>query len=178
MENLEPEIFFDKILEFIIFVLIKPGSIITTLIPKGSNSYDNDSLIPSNANFVLLYADKTGTLIRPPTELMFTIKPPPCCVLIIGKEFCITLITPKKFVSNCDFISSNDISSREPKSPYPALFTNTSILFFSLPILSIASLTELSLLTSSSTNCNDKFFFSAMSVIFFDFLIFRIEAYV
>jgi hypothetical protein len=34
-------------------VLITPGSIITTLIPNGSSSYDIDSLKPSNANFVL-----------------------------------------------------------------------------------------------------------------------------
>ena len=45
--------FFAEVLEFIMLVLIKPGSIITTLIPNGSSSYDIDSLKPSNANFVL-----------------------------------------------------------------------------------------------------------------------------
>ncbi len=42
-----------EVLEFTMLVLIKPGSIITTLIQNGSSSYDIDSLRPSNANFVL-----------------------------------------------------------------------------------------------------------------------------
>jgi hypothetical protein len=68
-----------------------------------------------------------------------------------GRTCCVTRITPKKLVSNCAFISSIDISSRGPKSPYPALFTNTSILSFSAAatILSIAFLTDIPSLTSS-----------------------------
>ena len=69
-----------------------------------------------------------------------------------------TRTTPKKFVSNCAFISSIDKSSRDPKSPYPALFTNTSILLFSATILSIASLTDLSSLTSSWNNLQRQVF--------------------
>ena len=72
------------------------------------------------------------------------------CFLMTGRTCCVTRITPKKLVSNCAFISSIDISSRDRKSPYPALFTNTSILLFSAAtISSIASLTDLSSLTSS-----------------------------
>src|SRR5215218_2782542 len=63
--------FFAETLEFMMLVLIKPGSIMTTLIPNGASSYEIDSLKPSNANFVLWYADKTGTPTRPPTELTF-----------------------------------------------------------------------------------------------------------
>ena len=48
-----------------------------TLIPNGPNSCHIDSLRPSNANFVLLYTDRIGTLTSPPTELMLTIVPPP-----------------------------------------------------------------------------------------------------
>jgi hypothetical protein len=51
--DFESNAFYAEVLEFIMLVLIKPGSIITTLIPNGSSSYDNDSLRPSNANFVL-----------------------------------------------------------------------------------------------------------------------------
>jgi hypothetical protein len=53
MEILDLELFFAKVLEFIMLVLMNPGSIITTLIPNGSSSYDIDSLRPSNASFVL-----------------------------------------------------------------------------------------------------------------------------
>ena len=35
------------------FVLITPGSMMITFIPKGDSSYVNDSLKPSTANFVL-----------------------------------------------------------------------------------------------------------------------------
>src|ERR671921_198337 len=93
--------FFDMTLFFLKFVLITPGSIITTLIPNGSNSYDIDSLRPSKANLLLTYADMPGKPIRPAPELTFTIVPD-FCFLIIGRTCCVSRITPKKLVSNCD----------------------------------------------------------------------------
>ena len=58
-------------------------------------------------------------------------------------------MTPKKLVSNCAFISSNERSSNAPKRAYPALLTSTSILPFSKTIFSIASFTEISSVTSA-----------------------------
>jgi hypothetical protein len=48
--------------------------------------------------------------------------------LIIGITSFVTLIMPKKLVSNWDLNSSSDKSSTAPLTPYPALLTNTSIL--------------------------------------------------
>jgi len=78
------------------------------------------------------YAESTGNAIRPLIEPTFTIIPPMllCWALMIGITCWVTLTTPKKFVSNCAFISSNDRSSNAPKRPYPALLTRTSILPF------------------------------------------------
>src|SRR5919106_1981943 len=108
--------FFDITAFFLKFVLITPGSIITILIPNGSNSYDIDSLRPSKANLLLTYADIPGKPISPAPELTFTIVPD-FCFLIMGRTCCVSRITPKKFVSNCDFISSTDKSSKAPTSP-------------------------------------------------------------
>lgn len=143
-------------LEFMMLVLINPGSMITTLIPKGSNSYDSDSLKPSNANFVLWYAYKTGTPIRPPTEHTFTIVPPLLCFLMKGITFCVTRITQKKFGSNCAFISSIDTSSSDQKTHILRRYQQSTPLFSS-SILPIASLTDLSSLTSSWTISNGSF---------------------
>src|SRR5215211_1069851 len=140
--------FFDITLFFLKFVLITPGSIITTLMPNGSNSYDIDSLRPSKANLLLTYADIPGKPIRPAPELIFTIVPD-FFFLIIGRTCCVSRITPNKLVSNCDLISSTDKSSKAPTRPYPALFTSTSILSFSDSTFSIESLIEASSFTSS-----------------------------
>ena len=88
--------FFDITLFFLKFVLITPGSIITTLMPNGSNSYDIDSLRPSKANLLLTYADIPGKPIRPAPELIFTIVPD-FCFLIIGRTCCVSRITPKNW---------------------------------------------------------------------------------
>src|SRR5918911_3735369 len=66
------------------FVLITPGSTITTFIPNGSNSYDIGSLSPSTANFVLTYADPLGKPNLPAPELIFTMVPD-FCLLIVGR---------------------------------------------------------------------------------------------
>jgi hypothetical protein len=87
-----------------------PGSMTTTLIPNGSNSYCIDSDRPSRANLVAWYGEFNGKDILPPKDVMFTIIPPPCS-LIVGITACITLTAPKKLVSNCAFISSIEVSS-------------------------------------------------------------------
>ena len=110
--------------------MITPGSIIITFTPNGPSSYLSDSERPSIANFELTYAVDAGNPILPATELMFTIFPEPCS-LIIGATFCIILTTEKKFVSNCSLNSSSETSSPVPHMPHPALFTSTSILPFS-----------------------------------------------
>ena len=109
----------DITLPFIKPLPIAPGSINITLIPKGSSSYAIDSLKPSRANLVATYAEITGNGTCPFTELTFTIIPPPMPFLIIGSTCWVTLTTPKKLVSNCDFISSNERSSNAPKRPIP-----------------------------------------------------------
>ena len=98
------------------FVFVTPGSMIMVLIPNGESSYLIDSLNPSIANFELIYAGETGKPIFPATELTFTMIPD-FCFLITGMTACKTLTTPKKFVSNCAFSSSIEISSRQPNSP-------------------------------------------------------------
>ena len=47
------------------------------------------------------------------------------CFLIIGITACITLIAPKKLVSNCAIISSIEVSSKTPTNAYPALLITT-----------------------------------------------------
>jgi hypothetical protein len=55
-----------------------------TFIPNGSNSYEMDSLNPSTANFVLTYADPLGKPNLPAPQLIFTMVPD-FCLLIIGR---------------------------------------------------------------------------------------------
>jgi hypothetical protein len=139
----------DITLPFIKPLPIAPGSINNILIPKGSSSYAIDSLKPSRANLVATYAEITGKGTCPFTELTFTIMPPPDTFLIIGSTCCVTLMTPKKLVSNCAFISSTERSSNAPNRPYPALLTSTSILPLSDTISSTAPFTEASSVTSN-----------------------------
>ena len=89
-----------------------------------------------------------GVQFFQPTELIFTIVPP-LCLLMRGNTAFIILITPKKLVSNCSLNSLIESCSTGPSNTYPALLTNTSSLSCSCSILPIASLTDLSLLTSS-----------------------------
>jgi hypothetical protein len=96
------------------------------LIPNGFSSYDIDSLRP-HANLLIMYADKTGKPMRPPTIV------PDFLFLMTGKTCGVTRITPKKL--SLVLIYPQEIKN---KSPYPALFTNTSILSFSAIILPIA----------------------------------------
>ena len=65
--------FFAVMLEFMMFVLIVPGSINTIFIPNGLSSYAIDSLNASIANLVLEYAEIPGKLMRPVIALMLTI---------------------------------------------------------------------------------------------------------
>ena len=64
---------------------------------------------------------------------------------MIGITCWVTLVTPKKFVSNCAFISSNDRSSNAPKRPYPA----HQFFLFPTQCFLIRFFTELSPVTSS-----------------------------
>jgi hypothetical protein len=82
------------------FVFITPGSIKIILIPNSFNSYLIDSDNSSNANLVATYAELTGNPILPTKELTFIIVPF-LCLLIVGITSCMTLIAPKKLVSNC-----------------------------------------------------------------------------
>jgi hypothetical protein len=97
------------------------------LIPNGFSSYDIDSLRP-HANLLIIYSDKTGKPMRPPTIV------PDFLFLMTGKTCGVTRITPKKL--SLVLIYLQEI--KKNKSPYPALFTNTSILSFSATILPIA----------------------------------------
>jgi hypothetical protein len=72
----------------------------------------------------------------------------------------------KKLVSNCAFISSIEVSPKAPIKSYPALFTTISILFFSFAILLMASVTDLSLLTSSWITSNGRFSFFWLYLLF------------
>ena len=82
--ELESRLFAGNIIPVSKLVLIAPGYIMTTLIPNGSRSYAIDSLRPSTANFVLIYGDSRGIAIFPPIELMFTMMPL-FCSLMVGK---------------------------------------------------------------------------------------------
>ena len=66
------------------------------LIPNDSNSYCIDSERPSRANLVAWYGEFSGKDILPPKDVVFTIIPA-LCFLIIGITACITRIAPKKF---------------------------------------------------------------------------------
>jgi hypothetical protein len=52
-------------------VLIAPGSIMLTLIPKDASSYLKGCVTPSNANFVATYADAQGTPNKPLADPIF-----------------------------------------------------------------------------------------------------------
>src|SRR3954451_6192280 len=120
-----------------------------------------DSLSPSIANFVLAYAEQVAIPNLPRPELIFTIIPD-ICFLIIGRTACVVLINPNTLVSYCDFISSILRSSNAPDNPYPALFTNISNLLLCSIINLIAFFTELSSVTSSCTIFNGRTSFSAI----------------
>src|SRR6476659_5292304 len=108
--------FFAKTEELKKFVFIIPGSIKITFMPNGSTSYDIDSVRPSTANLVLTYAEPVGKPNLPAPELILTINPD-LCFLIIGRTACVVLINPNTLVSYCVFISSKERSSNAPVNP-------------------------------------------------------------
>jgi hypothetical protein len=76
-----------------------------------------DSINPSTANLVLLYAAVNGYPKIPPIELTFIILRPSFYILIRDNTGCVTLTIPNKLVSKCAFNSLIEISSIEPINP-------------------------------------------------------------
>jgi hypothetical protein len=59
-------------------VRMPPGSTTVTLIPRGATSADSASLKPPTAHFADWYAVMPGLPMRPPSEEIWMIRPPPC----------------------------------------------------------------------------------------------------
>ena len=55
-------------------VFTPPGSIRTTSTPMWPTSRRSESLMPSSANFDAAYGPASGSAMRPPMELTFTIR--------------------------------------------------------------------------------------------------------
>jgi hypothetical protein len=97
-------------------VRMNPGSITTTFTPKGASSPRMPSDSASSACLVESYTDESGLAIRPATELMLMIRPPPC-FRIIGITIWLKPISENTFVSKLRLMSSRGTISMGPRTP-------------------------------------------------------------
>ena len=94
-------------------VVIPPGSMTTTWIPKGRASRRSASLSASSANFVPWYQPPSGVWNRPPIEEMLMIVPERRSRMC-GRTSWVSRMAPKTLTSNWRRASCSGMSSIAP----------------------------------------------------------------
>jgi len=95
------------------FVVISPGSTMTTLTPNPATSKRRASDNASTAYFVAWYAPPPGNTSRPPMDEMLTMRPLPRARMV-GRTSWHIRTSPKTLVSNCRRTSSRSSVSTAP----------------------------------------------------------------